>query len=102
MAVLVTAEVKGQTQEGFDGILGALENALKEAQGFLLVTGFPVEGSWRTLEVWETAEDATRFYATFVHPNLPPGLKPKRTFQELRSLVTERGLRLAGEKRELR
>lgn len=100
MAVLVTAEVKGQTQEGFDGILGALEHALKEAPGFILVTGFPVEASWRTLEVWETSRDANRFYAKFVHPNLPPGLKPKRTFQNLHSLVTVRGL-LVGEKREL-
>lgn len=93
MAVLVFAEVPGQTQEGFDGILAALGDMLKQAPGFVLVTGFPVEESWRTLEVWESAQDATEFYAKYVHPNLPPGLKPKRTFQNLHTLVSVAGNR---------
>lgn len=87
-AVLVTADVLGQTQGGFDGILAAFGNALKEAPGFILVTGLPVAGSGRTLEVWERAHDATEFYAEYVHPNLPPGLEPKRTFRELHSSVS--------------
>lgn len=88
MPVLVTADVQGQTQAGFDAILGALQDAFKTAPGFILVTGYPAGGSWRTLEVWESAEEAAAFYARFIHPNLPPGLKPKRTFQPLQTLVS--------------
>jgi hypothetical protein len=88
MAVLVMAEVPGQTREGFAQIMNVLERELRQAPGFILVTGFPVDGSWQTVEVWETAKDATQFFATFVHPNLPAGLKPKRKIHELHTLVT--------------
>lgn len=89
MAVMVIAEVPGQTREGFAHIMKALESELRQAPGFILVTGFPVDGSWQTVEVWETAKDATQFFATFVHPNLPAGLKPKRKIHELQTLVTK-------------
>jgi hypothetical protein len=39
------------------------------------------------MELWETSEDATQFFATVVHPNLPPGIKPRRSLVELHSLV---------------
>jgi hypothetical protein len=89
MAVLVIAEVPGQTREGFAGIAESLDSALKQAPGFIMVTGFPTNGSWQTLEVWESAKDATQFYAKFVRPNLPQGLKPKRTVYELHTLITK-------------
>lgn len=47
MAVLITAEVKGQTREGYDGMLGKLAEWLKQAPGFILHTAHPVEGGWR-------------------------------------------------------
>jgi hypothetical protein len=97
MAVIVIAEVPGQTQEGFDGLISmGLGEALKQAPGFILVTGFPSNGTWQTVEVWETAKDAAHFFAKFVQPNLPAGLKPKRTMHDLATLVTERGVMLAG------
>ena len=35
MAVLVTAEVPGQTEAGYDGMRGMLEGALRTAPGFV-------------------------------------------------------------------
>ena len=87
MAVLITAEVKGQTQQGYDGMLGFLAEAIKKAPGFILHTAHPVEGGWRILEVWESKADADQFFAKNVAPNLPPGIRPKRSVQELHSLV---------------
>jgi hypothetical protein len=87
MAVLVIADVPGQTTEGFASIMERLEAALKQAPGFILVTGFPTNDSWQTIEVWETAREATHFYANFVHPNLPAGLQPKRSLHELQTFV---------------
>ena len=88
MAVLVTAEVAGQTTEGYDGMLGMLEGGLRAAPGFVLHSGHPIDGGWRILEVWRSKEEANAFFAKYVHPNLPPGIKPRRTFQELHSCVT--------------
>ena len=87
MAVLVIADVPGQTTEGFAKIMAGIQGALKQAPGFILVTGFPTKDSWQTIEVWETAREATHFYANFVHPNLPAGLQPKRTLHELQNFV---------------
>ncbi|MGH2376749.1 MAG: hypothetical protein ACREOC_16330 [Gemmatimonadales bacterium] len=87
MAVLVTADVQGQTAQGYDGMLAGLASALKQAPGFILHTAHPVDGGWRIVEVWESQKDASQFFAKYVHPNLPPGIKPKRTVQALRGLV---------------
>jgi hypothetical protein len=87
MPVLVTAEVNGQTQQGYDGMRAMLEDGLKHAPGLVLHTSHPVEGGWRVLEIWESAKDANDFFAKAVHPNLPPGIKPRRTFQDLHNLI---------------
>jgi hypothetical protein len=87
MAVLVTAEVAGQTQQGYDGMLTALDGPLRRASGFVLHTAYPIEGGWRVLEVWDSKTQANEWYAKSVAPNLPPGIHPKRSVQELHSLV---------------
>ena len=87
MAVLVIAEVDGQTKEGYDGMLTVLERALRDAPGFIAHGGGSSAHGWRTFEVWESQADATQFFATHVHPNLPPGVKPRRTVVELQRLV---------------
>lgn len=87
MAILITAEVPNQTQEGYDGVLAMVEPLLKQAPGFVMHAAYPVEGGWRSLEVWASKAEATAFFAKHIAPNLPPGVKPKRTIQELYSLV---------------
>jgi hypothetical protein len=88
MAVMVTADVPGQTQEGYDGMLDVLGDSIRSARGFIgHYAGRSDAGGWTCIEVWETAEDATRFFATHVHPHLPPGITPKRTIRELHSCV---------------
>ena len=88
MAVLVTADVPGQTQQGYDGMLAALEPLLRQAKGFIAHGAGPSgDDGWRSFEVWESQEDATEFFAKYIHPNLPPGIKPQRTLLQLHSLV---------------
>ena len=87
MAVFITALVPGQTQAGYEQTMIALRPFLAQAQGFIAHgAGMSPEG-WRIFEVWESAEEATAFFAKFIHPNLPPGVTPKRTYLELYSLV---------------
>lgn len=88
MAVLVIADVCGQSAESYDAMLAALEPRLDEARGFIAHGAGPVgSGWWKTFEVWDSAADATAFFATHVRPNLPPGVTPKRTIVELHALV---------------
>jgi quinol monooxygenase YgiN len=87
MAVIVTAEVAGQTEQGYDGMRAALAEPMRRAPGFILHCARPVEGGWRVVEVWESKEAADRWFATGVAPHLPPGIHPKRHTEELHSLV---------------
>ena len=87
MAVLITAEVPGQTREGYEGMLKVLRPLLEQADGFVAHGAGPTTNGWRSFEVWESKEQATDFFAKYIHPNLPPGVKPQRTFLELHTLV---------------
>ena len=58
------------------------------AKGFVAV-GHSSEGdTCKCFEIWDTKEDATRFFAEFIHPNLPPGVTPKRTYLNLSRLMS--------------
>lgn len=87
MAVLVIAEAQGQTEEKYDGMLAVLGPVLQQAKGFIAHGAGPVGDGWRTFEIWESQTDASQFFAKYIHPNLPEGVRPKRTIVELRSLV---------------
>jgi len=87
MAVLVTADVPGQTQEGYDRMMEALSPVLQRAKGFIAHGAGPAGDGWRVFEVWESQADATAFFAKHIHPNLPEGVHPKRSILELHSLV---------------
>jgi hypothetical protein len=66
-----------------------LRPLLEQARGFIAHgAGMSAEG-WRVFEVWETQQEATTFFATHIHPNLPPGVTPKRTYLELHSLMVQ-------------
>lgn len=87
MAVLITALVPEQTQAGYDATMTALRPLLDQADGFIAHgAGMSPEG-WRVFEVWASSEQATAFFATYIKPQLPPGVTPKRTYLPLHSLV---------------
>jgi hypothetical protein len=87
MAVLVTADVPGQTLEGYERMMAALSPTLQEAKGFIAHGAAPAGDGWRVFEIWESQADAAQFFADYIHPNLPEGVKPKRKVQELHSLI---------------
>jgi hypothetical protein len=87
MAVLVTADVKGQTQQGYEGMRTMLGEVLKQAPGFILHTAHPTADGWRIIEIWESKELSDQFFAKTVAPNLPPGIRPKRSIQALHGVL---------------
>jgi hypothetical protein len=87
MAIMITADVPGQTLQGYEGMLQGLSPSLKSTPGFIMHTAYPIEGGWHVIEVWESSEAAAQYFAKYIAPNLPPGIKPKRTVHELHSIV---------------
>jgi hypothetical protein len=87
MAVIMTSDVVGQTRSGYDGLFGVVSPALTQAQGLILHVSHPVDGGWRVIEIWQSREDAARFFASAIAPNLPEGIRPKLTFEPLHDLL---------------
>lgn len=88
MAVLISSKVAQQTQEGYDSVLMAVEEALKKGPGFIMHCAHPAEDGWIVTEIWNSKKEADQWFAKNVVPNLPKGIHPKRSYQELHSLVT--------------
>jgi hypothetical protein len=66
-----------------------LRPLLEGAKGFIAHgAGMSPEG-WRVFEIWETRKEASDVFAKHIHPNLPPGVIPKRTHLELHNLVIQ-------------
>lgn len=91
MAILISTKVKGQTTEGYNSVLEAVREPIMHAPGFIMHCAHPDEGEWKVYEVWHSKEDADQWFAKYVVPNLPAGIHPKRSYQELHSLVTPLG-----------
>jgi hypothetical protein len=68
-------------------MLTHLSAPLKQAPGCVLHTSHAIEGGWPVIEIWESKREASQLFAQHVLPNLPPGIRPKRSFQDLHSLV---------------
>ena len=96
MPVLITAVVPGQTREGYDQTMVILRPLLEQAKGFIAHGAGASPEGWRVFEIWESQEEATEFFAKYIHPNLPPGVTPKRTYLELHTLMIQtQGSRVA-------
>jgi len=87
MSVMMISEVSGQSAQGYDGMLARAGDALTRAPGFIMHMSHPVEAGWRIIEIWNSREDAARFFAAHIAPHLPDGLRPKLSFQPLHSLL---------------
>ena len=88
MAILISIKVKNQTQEGYDSVLTAVRELVKKAPGFIMHCAHPVEDGWQVTEVWNSKKESDEWFAKNVVPNLPQGIHPKRSYQELHSCVT--------------
>jgi hypothetical protein len=87
MAVMMTSEVSGQTLEGYTALFDSVAPALRVAPGFMMHASHPVDGGWRVVEIWNTREDAARFFATTIAPHLPDGIRPKLNFAPLHDML---------------
>lgn len=87
MPTLVTTRVKGQTAQGYDHVSTILHDLVRRSPGFVLHCAYQDE-DWTVMEVWNSKAEADQFFARHVAPNLPKGIVPKRSYQELHAVVT--------------
>ena len=88
MAVLMTAEVPGQTREGYQATVDVLREGIVKAPGFIMHMSAPSEDGWTVMEVWGSKQEASDWFAHNVAPALPEGITPRRTFRELNNVIT--------------
>jgi quinol monooxygenase YgiN len=87
MTVLMTAEIAGQTREGYEAMLPRVLDALRNAPGFLMHTAHATPTGWRVVELWESREASGRFFAAHIAPNLPKGIYPKASYEVVSGVV---------------
>ncbi|MGH2865775.1 MAG: hypothetical protein ACRDJX_11085 [Solirubrobacteraceae bacterium] len=73
MAVLMTAELDGGTQEMIEGMNAALDGPMQSAQGFVMHSNGPMPGGWRVTEVWDSEGDFNMWFEAHVKPLFPEG-----------------------------
>ena len=89
MPVMMIAEVPGMTEEMYAGMVGQLKPVLETAGGFISHAGGPSpDGGWRVVEMWESEDEAQKWFDVNVAPNLPPGINPNRVFSPVHTSFT--------------
>ena len=87
MPILMTAEITGFTQAMADAMNAKIGERMKTAQGFVIHANGPIENGWRVTEIWESADHFNRWYEATIRPNLPPGVQPQITTQDLYDVI---------------
>jgi heme-degrading monooxygenase HmoA len=86
MAVMMNSETV-IPDEAYDGMAAMAAEHLRRWPGFVAHFARREGELMKVTEIWESADECARFFAEVVHPNLPPGVKPKRVVTELRNLI---------------
>jgi quinol monooxygenase YgiN len=88
MPIMMIGDAEGTTPQIYAQMIGALQEAMKAAPGFIMHTAHQREdGGVRVVEIWQSKQESDAFFAKHVAPNLPPGVRPKRKTLALESLV---------------
>jgi hypothetical protein len=95
VAVLVEQQLEGVTQEVYDGVNSRINAQGSPPAGLIVHTSAPVDGGWRIVDVWESAEDYRRFAEERIGPavsayaqeaGIEPG-QPNVTVTELYDMI---------------
>ena len=88
MPVMMIGEVPNLTEEIYAGMITQMVPAMRACKGFISHAAGPSPtAGWRVVEIWESEEDAKRWFDTNVKPNLPAGVIPDRRYYPLHTVV---------------
>jgi len=84
MPVLMTSEMPGPTQEGYDHLAEALLPILQPTDGFIAHAAGPVDGGYRVTELWESEDAHEAWFTAPVAPTMPADAPaPRLTFRPI-------------------
>lgn len=88
MAVLITDEFAGMTQEMYDGLHAVLDESSRSSPGFIAHAAGPTDGGWQITELWESQDDRDAFFEKHVTPLMPAGaLRPSTIVRQIVSFT---------------
>ncbi len=89
MAVMVTSDQPGMTQEMYERASAEILPLLTKRPGFITHASWPIEGGWHVMEIWESEAEQSAAAMEIVVPRLPADmLLADMKVQPLHSLVT--------------
>ena len=87
MAVLVRRTPVGMDMATYDQISPPLIESLQKQPGFVMHCAFAIPDGIMVGEIWQSADEESRWFEENVRPNLPPDAEVKREVFELHNLV---------------
>ncbi len=89
MTVLMTSEMPGVTDEGYQHLAAALVDTLVSSDGFISHAAGPTESGYRVTELWESEAAHHAWYSAHVVPAMPSGApSPTITYRMITNVVT--------------
>jgi len=73
MSVLMISDMPGTTRADYDHLVAVLGQTLAASPGFVTHGAGPVDGGFRVVEVWDSAEEHAAWFDAHVRPAPPAG-----------------------------
>jgi hypothetical protein len=84
MAVMITAELPGMTQELYERLAPYILDRVRENAGFIAHAAGPIEGGWQVTEIWTSQAQHDAWFSASIGPSIPEGVQPAtRTVREI-------------------
>ena len=84
MAVMITAELPGMTQELYERLAPYILEQVRENAGFIAHAAGPIEGGWQVTEIWTSQAQHDAWFSASVAPSIPEGVQQAtRTVREI-------------------
>jgi hypothetical protein len=88
MTVLMTSNMPGLTQEGYDRLAAALLPVLRSTDGFIAHAAGPIDGGFLVTELWESEDAHDVWFTAHVAPAMPDDAPtPDRTIRPVVNVV---------------
>ncbi len=89
MAIGIVFDGLGVTREQYEQVLGEVVPGGKLPEGLRYHAGGPTENGWRVFEVWESQEDAQRFFEQTLGESLQrAGVNVTPQFSQVTSILS--------------
>jgi hypothetical protein len=84
MAVMITAELPGMTQELYERLAPYILDRVRDNAGFIAHAAGPIEGGWQVTEIWTSQAQHDAWFSASIAPSILEGVQPAtRTVREI-------------------